>query len=225
MALSLVPGSVHPEDAAAHRAARDVGDRPGTIVVTSVIPPERVVDDIDPVRQAVCDGLVEIDLVADLDQRELGAGGDVVDDFRHRGAVRDPAREARAGQVILNDSRGQVAAGLRLREPAEAEVDDGDLDARSGHSSAGVGIGLDRRTSFGQRSKGVRLIRRSDERDTAQLGDQRGELADRDRHLDQRRRRLYRRAGDSERRQGGDVRGAGLAGTRLHDHGHHAGLR
>ena len=188
MVLRLVPCGVDPQDAAVHCAARDVGDDSRAVVVTRVVPAKRVVDDLDPIGQAVRHGLVQIDLVADLDQRELGVRSDVVDDLGDSGAVGNPARQACAREVVLANAGRQVTASLSLGEPIEAQVNDGDPNSGTGDSRAAVDVRMDGRSPFAQRSERVGLVRRPHKSDAAQLRHKGRELADGHGYLDQRRR-------------------------------------
>ncbi len=172
VALGLVAGSVDPQDAAVDRALGDLGDRPGAIVEVGVVPAERVVDDVDASIEAVRHGLVELHLVGDLDQVELGLGGDIVDDLGDGRAVGDPRGQPGAGEIVLDHRAGQIAPCLRLAQSGEAHVDDRDLGPAAANPGAVVRIGADGCRALGRRPQRVRGVGRADEPDPAELGRQ-----------------------------------------------------
>ena len=90
MTLRFVSCRIDPENPCIHGALRDLGDRSGSVVEVRVVPTKGVIDDVDAVVHAVGDGLVEVDFICDLDQVQLCAGRDFMNDLRYSGSVRYP---------------------------------------------------------------------------------------------------------------------------------------
>ena len=169
MTLGLVAGRVDPQDPACDRASGNVAYGPRSVVEIRVVPSEGVVDDVDPVVEAVGDGQVEIHLIGNLDQIQLSIRGNVVDDLGDCGSVRYPARKACPGEIVLDSRIGQIPTSLSLAQAGEAKIDDGNLHPASADSRCVEGISPDEPRAFAGRSKSVWRVRRPNERNAPQL--------------------------------------------------------
>ena len=141
--------------------AHDRVRRPGparAVASTRPEPADRVVDDLDAVRDHVLLGVPEADLGLDADEVELRGGRHCAHDLRDRSPVRGALRI----RAILVD---QGRAGDRAPVSLEADVDDRHL-----HASAGVSGRLPR-VAMSQRHRlvdceGLMESRRADRGDS-----------------------------------------------------------